>query len=227
MTTRFKLAAATLAAALVLGACDNATKPTAVAGSGGSSDDTQCVGTLTGAHDNVVVPPEAVCFLINATVRGNVKALRGSQLFAFNNTVRGNVEGDKADAVQWNGGSVGGTIHIVGFPEADPFFVQAISNATILPGGNIQVEKLSVGGIQLLNNNLQKGNIKVEDNNLQFPMLIIGNTVAENIQVFKNRGPGVKQVTGNTAGESIQCKENDPVFIGGPNVAPKKEGLCF
>jgi hypothetical protein len=226
MSNRFQLAA--LAAALVLGACDDAKLPVALEeGSAGSGNDTECTGALTGTFDNVVVPPEAVCILSNSTVTGSVKALGGSRLTAFNNVVRGNVLGDKADAIQWTGGTVGGNIHIIGFPQADPTFIQAISDATLLPGGNIKVEKLSVGGIRILNNNLQKGSILVDDNNLGFPMLITGNRVVENLQVVKNRGPGFKQVTGNIVGENLQCFENDLPFVGGPNTAKQAQGQCF
>jgi hypothetical protein len=85
------------------------TAPPAVA------DDSRCVGALTGPHDNVVVPPGALCYLNNAQVKGNVKALENSRLVGGNlgpNTVQGSVYGDKAEIVQFNRSTVRGNIEI-------------------------------------------------------------------------------------------------------------------
>jgi hypothetical protein len=202
------------------------------------ADDTQCVGFLTGVHDNVVVPPGATCFLNNATVNGNVKALQDSRLFMTGDTVFGNVEGDKAENVSVRNSVVRQNILIKEGETPGPGFNDAIVCATTVQEGNIQVEKMAgeivIGAFQAFcqPNIVEKGTIKVEDNLVVggafFGLQIRQNQVAQNLQVFKNKGPGApKVVQGNTVGQDLQCFENDQPFIGGPNAAQKAEGQCF
>jgi len=234
----------TLAAALVFSACSqDATAPAAVAGSGGSGNDTQCTGFLPpGTYDNIVVPPGAFCLLENSTVNGSVKALENSTLSIFGRvTVHGNVDGDKADIVDMLG--IGGRNLVLGSIQikeggSTGGFSYARVCGTDLPNGNIQIEKMKnyvlVGGPRFCNtgNTLAKGNIKVEENSIGFPvpfgeMEVSRNTVGGNVQVFKNVGPGLKFVQGNTVREDLQCFENTLPFVGGPNTAGKAEGQCF
>jgi hypothetical protein len=74
-----------------------------------------------------------------------------------------------------------------------------------------------------------RGNVKVEDNFIspaeEF-IFVARNEVEQNLQVFKNTGPGRKRVSENVVRQSLQCWENDPVFIGTPNVARDAEGQC-
>ena len=203
--------------------------------------DTQCVGLLTGAHDNVVVPEGAFCTLQGAVVRGNVKVLRDARLQANASTIGGNVEGDNARGVLLQfSSSVGGNFQVKG---GAPFNVSGfdinvrvggdakveenrgttfIDAATV--GGNIEVIK-STGFIEVEFNTVG-GNIKVEDNS-PTGMTVLGNRVEGNMQIFKNRGAFVKQVVFNRIEQDLQCFENDPPFLGGPNVANKAEGQCF
>ena len=205
--------------------------------------DTPCAGALPpGIYDNIIVPPGASCTLSASVVLGNVKALENSQLVIISSNVRGNVEGDKADLVQVNFSLVrenilikeGGPAPIV--PPGGFFCPPAFSSCealvfhTIVEEGNVQIEKM-VGTVWVGDNSIQKGNIKIEENFIPLDeILVIGaNKIAQNLQVFKNTVPGGKFVdtSPNTAGESIQCFENSPPFLGGPNIAPKKEGQCF
>jgi hypothetical protein len=214
------------------------------------ADDTLCVGTLPpGTYDNVVAPEGTSCNLTDSIVRGNVTALEGSTLVVFrdevggtvkvlegatvvmsDNEVRGNVVGDKADAVQVTRGTVGGNIHIVGANVPGPLGpVGALVNGTLLPEGNIQIEKNTTLGVLIFNATLTKGNVKVEKNVVNSPsfgLQIQGNQVGGNMQVFKNSGPAEKRVQGNIIRENLQCFKNTPPFIGSPNVAQKAEGQC-
>lgn len=69
----------TVATTLLVAACQDAmqpvpgTKPEFVAG----GSDYECAGSATGTFDNIVVPPGEDCGLFNATVQGNVTALKG------------------------------------------------------------------------------------------------------------------------------------------------------
>jgi hypothetical protein len=251
-----------LAAALVFIACQDATEPAAIAGSGGSGSDTECRNVvLTGTLDNVVVPPGAFCFLENSTVlgnvdalanselrirsttvRGNVKAHENSFLTIRSTTVRGNVDSDKANSVSFlsfaltgdQRNLVLGNIHLKEHGEVEGAVELC---GTHLPEGNIEIQKMRrfviVGSFACLSagggNTLLKGTIKVEDNEIiEFTSLLIGdNSVGGNLQVFKNRGLGLKFVENKTVHGNLQCFENDPPFVGGPNVAGKAEGQCF
>ena len=175
--------------AVVLTACqdgslDVASSPVAVAGSAlaVAGDDTECTTTLVGGtYDNVVVPDGEVCFLIDATVDGNVDALKGSIFLMLRGTVDGNISGSEADGV----------------------FV----NQVTLPNGNVQIVKSADFSVVQLSI-LEKGNIKVEENNADGRgTRVRGNDVAQNIQVYKNAGLAVR-VFDNDAGESIQCFDN-------------------
>jgi hypothetical protein len=234
MKDRFSLAARALAAALVVGACENATEPAAVAGSAGSSDDTQCVGALPpGVYDNVVVPPNAICTITNSTIRGNVKALERSRLVMTNDQVGGSIEGDKANVVTVISSTIQGNVIIkegipgLGVPGLD-FFGSADVIRSNLPNGSIQIEKNRVD-VVIQDNILTKGNLKLEDNFSPpaFFFFVDRNQVAQNLQAFKNRGPALKRVQLNVVGQTLQCFENDPPFVGGPNTAEQAQGQCF
>jgi hypothetical protein len=227
-----------------------------------AADDTICSPSLPpGTYDNVVVPAGAGCGLFSSTVLGNIKLLPGASFFGDSNTVHGNIEGDKAvsvDIVDFSftpaASVVHGSIQVKegNVPTGPPptgtaAFVRVCG--TLLPGGNIQVEKFGPSGVVFVGgatfcpallgggNTLPKGSIKVEENGITvisfgspffgLGLEIGGNVVGQNLQVFKNTGPGTKVVAGNTVGESIQCKENSPPFVGGPNTAPKIEDQCF
>jgi hypothetical protein len=217
------------------------TVPSAAAG------DTQCIGTLTGTFDNVVVPAGAQCRLVNSTVHGNVLALPDSHIAISNSRIAGNVQGDKADLVQVvNGSNVGGSVWA---KEGGPapvstvtFFIcsgggpftpceVAILGSTI--GGNVQVEKMTgdvaIGDAVFLGLMVNTGNIKAEENLIPAGSLfqIRNNRVAGNLQVFKNTGGGTKSVQANVVAEDLQCFENTAPFVGGPNTAQQSQGQCF
>jgi hypothetical protein len=93
------------------------------------ASDTVCVGLATGPHDNIVVPEGAVCRVIAATVRGNIKVLRGGALHIDGATsVQGNVQA--TDQPLWisipSGNTFHGDIQVTGVtagpPEGAPFF---------------------------------------------------------------------------------------------------------
>jgi hypothetical protein len=212
---------------------------------GATADDSLCMATLTGAHDNVVVPPGATCLLTGATVRGNVIALADSKLAVELSTVQGNVEGRRADSVVVTNSTVRENVNIFeGGPAALPVIGSfactvltnvceaAVFGSTVT--GNVHIEKVTgsirVGSILIptLGAPFPNGNVQVYDNIVPAgdDLVVANNSVAQNIQVYKNRGAGNKTVTANNADE-IQCFENMAPFVGGPNGTGKKEGQCF
>lgn len=217
-----------------------------VAAPGAAAGDTQCTATLTGTHDNVVVPPGQTCVLNGATVLGNVKALQDSRLAISGSNVRGNVAGDKADIVQVNFSTVredisikeGGPASAVALPGAFFFCFGAgtpcealVFNSTI-EEGNIQIEKMEGDSVVqdsgLLSLSPIRGNILAYENFVPADSFfdVSRTSVTQNIQVYKNRGPGPKFVTGNLVGENLQCFENEPPFFTFGNVARQVQGQC-
>jgi hypothetical protein len=65
---------------------------TLVAAPVASADDTQCVGTISGPHDNVVVPAGATCTLDGAMVKGNVTCDGCASVSSFDSTIGGNFQ---------------------------------------------------------------------------------------------------------------------------------------
>jgi hypothetical protein len=223
-----RLTLATVAASLVM----LVVPPSAMA------DDTRCVGPLTGVHDNVVVPEGSVCLLTGAVVRGNIKVLQDASLSSFNNEVGGNIEGDKAANVGIFGNRVGGNIDLVEVrgpgQVIQNFNVKIFICASTLSDGDVKITK-GVGTVAVgaplagcPGNVIEKGSIQVEDTFVPpgEALAIQANEVAEDLQVFKNTGAGLKLVQFNTVGENLQCFENDPPFLGQPNVAEQAQGQC-
>lgn len=218
---------------------------TLVAVQGAGAAETTCTGTLTGAHDNVLVPPNTFCTINNATIKGNVKALVDSHIRINNSMVGGDVDGDRAEEVRLINTTVGGSIQAKEgeTPNAQGSMSDvAICNTTVTTG-NIHVEKMA-GSIVIgrtrapggcLPNRLHVGNLQVFENlivqnalnntglDLQGNMVgstdTAGNRRGGDLQVYKNKGTGVKFVQGNNVVNGvIQCYENDPPFTGGPNI---------
>lgn len=57
-----------------------------------TAEETQCTGAMTGEHQNVTVPEDAMCDMEGATVSGNVTVEDGAMLDVRNSTIAGNVD---------------------------------------------------------------------------------------------------------------------------------------
>jgi hypothetical protein len=193
---------------------------------GAVAGDTRCTGTITGTHDNVVVPPGAGCAINDADVKGNVKALENSRLFADGTTFGGNVVGDKAELVHLNNSTIRGNLEVKEGETDDPGFDVFVTTNTFT-GGNLKIEKMT--GVIVVTRNTGVGNMQVVENSLGFfdSLIVEENEVAGDLQVlFKNSG-GFKEVIFNTVGGNLQCSDNDPLFVGQPNtVTGNAEGQC-
>ena len=202
-----------------------------------SAGDTECVGALTGTHDNVIVPPGETCTLAGATVAGTVKAQEDAQLFASDNVVDGNIIGDKAEVMDLRRNTVGGSIDVKEGETDDAVDdVQIFGNE--LPGnGDIKVEKMA-GEIEVgvtrdpsLGNFVAAGNIFLQENTPVpqegfFGLEVSSNVVGGNLQVFKTMGSAPKAVQNNHVAENLQCKENDELFVSAGNTAGQFEDQC-
>lgn len=191
--------------------------------SGGS---TECVGTLTGIFERIVVPPGGICVLSNAVVEKDVDVLQDAVLATFNTQVGHNVRGHDAAAIQLNTNTqVNGNVeHLDG---GHPFFVVYLQiNARV--DGQVRVIRNFPGSIQIFGSTVGK-NLDVRENGGTFFGQRVTNTQVGGIFDFwDNAAPGTRRVQFNTVDKKLRCFNNDPPMFGGPNTAAGgSEGQCF
>jgi len=199
---------------------------------------------VTGPHDNIVVPPDAVCVLEAAIVAHDVTAFAGSRLFIYSSSIGGNVTGLSARVVQLaTETTVGGNVDVRNAGDVVyPFASCAVQDTEVQ--GDVSCTKNNPGspiirGVAAGTPPADEpppaqpvtihGNVTLEGNFILpgHVMLLELTTIGKNADVNKNTGGGHKSVQGNTVGNKLDCKKNDPPFIGGPNVAGKAKGQCF
>jgi hypothetical protein len=152
--------------------------------------DTVCVGLLTGARDNVVVPAGATCSIVSATVKGNVKVYGFLDVFAPT-TIRGNIEGEPGHGfVRLHGGA-------------------------IVVRGNVKVKDSPSGlAAGYLAGTSIRGNFEYEGNT--GALFATGGTITGNVKVDKNTGGG--SISDNFITGNLECKDNGPQIGGSGNV---------
>lgn len=243
---RVAKALAGLVVVVLVTACEDVTRPPTVDRSrdaqGGSmppdldvstanGGHTECNGTLSGAFQNVVVPPGGFCFLVNATVEANVTALEGSVLAVFDTQIGGNIFGRGADVVNTGRITVGENIRIRGGGPHPVFTEVAICGADVT--GNVTVDAMT-GDVRIDpefcgSPNTVDGNVTIRKNVIPAGnvLSISRNIIGGETHVNGNVGPGSKLVQGNTIVGTLTCDGNESPFVGGPNVAARARGQCF
>ena len=161
------------------------------------ADDTICRGTVTGNHENVIVPDGATCTISNARIDGNVEVKTGAALTVNGPTyIGGNVQSEGSRFVRLSGSGV--TV------PGDVQIKKAYEASGIQPGTNIY------------------GNFQYEENT-GF-LFVSGSFVRGDFQFFKNSGGA--SIVNNTIRQNMQCKENSPAPSGSGNSAGDKEDQC-
>jgi hypothetical protein len=116
--------------------------------------DLTCNGVFKGkTYDDVTVPRGAACTLIDSTVRGNVRALKGAYFQSTGSTVRGDVEGKQVQTLFVDTGS-----KVSGSVEADRAVQFFVYNSTVME--DIEPERTRET-VQICGNNVRRGNIEV------------------------------------------------------------------
>ena len=131
-----------------------ATALMAMASPAAARPDFRCNGVFKGkTYDEVIVPRNAACTLIDATVTGNVRALRNSYFQTVGTAIGGDVEGSASQTIFIDAGSkVSGSVESVGARE---FFV---FNSTVME--DIEPERTKEV-VQICGNTVRRGNIEV------------------------------------------------------------------
>jgi hypothetical protein len=235
--------------------CERNEEPFTAAGNTGWRDkDGQCEeiltceATVTGVTvDEVVVPENAACTLIDVTVAGDVKVASNAFLEARNTTIGGNVRGNQALTVFLDTGTtvgrsvkadrttqvfifnvaVGGEVDIEGTTE-----VAQVCGTTV-QRGDLEIERsgtdLLVGDPQAKScaGNTVGGDLEIERNFTDVEFVVRGNTVGGDLEVERNAGPVEKFVQDNVGGDELECERNETPFTASGNVGFRRvEGQC-
>jgi len=195
-----------------------------------SADDTICVGSISGTHDNVVVPSGSVCTFSSTTINGDLKVESAASLFASSSTINGNIEADGANFILLVSVTVGGDVQI---EKSSGGFVN-INDLSVggSVGGDLKITEKSSGSFVQVAGSSIGGDLEMEENSGSF-VRAFGNTVDGDLEFNKNTttdtfAPMV--VATNTVTGDLKCKDNSPApnrsGLGANIVTGDKEGQC-
>ena len=208
----------------------------------------ECNETVTGGtYDNVTVPRDGSCTLIDSTVAGDVTVKRNAYFQATNTDIAGKVRADDSLALFIDSEStVGRYVSADDTPEVYIFNAQIargieVDDATavvqicgnLVSNGDIRVTDsgtdILVGDpvADCAGNTLTNGDIELERNFTDIEFVVRGNTVGDDLEVFKNKGPVEKTIEDNTGGDDLECYGNEePVSATGNTGWNEKKGQC-
>jgi len=149
----------------------------------------ECVGALTGTHDNVVVPSGAHCEMSAAMVNGNVLVRAGASLRASASQISGNVIGqDSAFVCLQFGSQLGGNFDVRG----GALHTTSGFDINVMVAGNARVTQNA--GLTFIDAAHVGGNVDVSSNT------------------------GTLEIEFNTIGGNVKIADNvvPPVYTGGP-----------
>ena len=200
----------------------------------------KCNGTFTNKtiRDDIVVPRNGVCTLIDSSVKGDVEVREGAYFQATDTTIYDDVEASEAQTVFIDGGS-----KVAGNVEANETVQVFVFDSTI--GGSIGVyrteEVVNVCGTTVngagigiarsgqdilvgdplaagcAGNKVTRGSVLLYKNSTDVEFVVRGNSIRGYLYVIDNKGPAGKFVQSNTGGRTIRCTGNSSPFVGSPN----------
>ena len=199
--------------------------------------------------DEVVVPANAVCALIDSTVADHVTVGEGAYFQATGSDIGGNVRANGAGTLFVdNESTVGGYVKSLG--SAQVFIFNAtIGRGALIAGstevvqicgttftrGDVKVvdsgQDILVGSsnpvVDCAGNTLSDGDLELRHNTTDVEFVASGNTISDDLEVFGNKGPVEKTITDNTGGDELECYGNDdPVVATGNTGWNEREGQC-
>ena len=225
MTKLFVLAGAVLAVFLV-------------SASPAAAQTFNCNGVFTSQTlDDVVVPRDGACTLINSTVAGRVDVFTGAYFEANNTDIGEDVEANNSQTIYIHDGSTVGdsirsfnTAQAFVFDRTVPGKIQVIKSqqtnvcGNTVVNGDIKVDRskrdILVGdplAEGCAGNTVQRGDIKVTDNDVDNELVVRGNTIADDLEVIGNSGDAAKFVENNAGGDELKCFRNSQPFTASGN----------
>ena len=201
-----------------------------------------------GTFDNVVVPRDGSCTLIDSTVTGDVRVKRNAFFQATNTDIAGKVSADDAitlfiDTDTTVGRSVRAddTAQVFifnatvgrGIDVDDAAEVVQICGTTVTKG-DVEVRDSGIDillgdpqAVDCAGNTVSDGDLEVRRNRAEVEFVVRGNTVADDLEVKGNRGPVEKFVEDNTGGDELECWGNEEPFTASGNTGwDEVEGQC-
>jgi hypothetical protein len=207
--------------------------------------------TLTGQTipDDLVVPDNAACTIINSTVGDDVKVGENSFFQSTGSTINGHVSGNRSQTIFIDTGSTvgdgvesGRTAQLFVFGSTVTGDVEASKNTDKVQicgntiNGDVNVHR---SGRDILvgdpvaacgGNTIQGGHeVDIRDNDTDVELVVSGNTLqGGDLEVNNNDGTSDKFVQNNTGnGGTLECNGNDNPFTGTPNSGfASTEGQC-
>ncbi len=176
------------------------------------ADDTICANmSISGTHDNVIVPAGTFCTPGAAgatTITGSVKVY-GRYNARAGTTIHGNIDGEPGHV--W--------VRLFGLG--------------VVVHGNVQIKQgvntRNAGSAGYLTGTRIDGDFQWEENSMR--LLASGGIIGGDLKMEKSdsssRNLPIGRIFGNTIGGNLQCKENTPPPVGGGNsVTGNMEDQC-
>ena len=200
-----------------------------------------------GTYDNVTVPRDGACTLIDSTVAGNVEVKTNAYFEAGNTDIAGKVRANRALTLFLDSGSTVGRdvkaddtaqVYIFNSQVARGIGVEDTTEVAQICGnevadGDIHVDNTAsdilVGDpvADCPGNTLLNGDIELHRNFTEVEFVVRGNTVSDDLEVIRNRGPVEKVVEDNEGGDELECYGNEePVTVSGNIGWDERKGQC-
>jgi hypothetical protein len=222
----------------------------AVSSTAAARDSFICNGVFRNAvYGDVVVPRDGACTLVNASVSGNVVALKNAFFQATGTRIAGSVFGKEAQTIFNDTGSkVSGSIRTNQTKQVFVFNSRVVRGidverataavqicGTTVSKGNISVERsggdILIGdplAVGCRGNSVRRGSIEIKSNLPDIEFVIRGNRISRgNLEVIRNTGPIPKIVAGNIGGDRLKCTGNGaPVLASANRNWDRSHGQC-
>ncbi len=218
-----------------------------------AASSTTCNSTLTGVTipDDLVVPEDASCTIVDSTVVDDVRVGRNAFFTATNSDIGDDVEAKNAQGILLELGSTVGddirtsrTVQVFLFDSSAGGDIEVRKSASQEQPAQVNICGMTVGDDILVKDsandilvgdplavgcagNTVGGDIEVERNFVDVELIVRGNTVADDLEVNHNRGPAEKNVENNTGGDELECWGNEEPFNASGNTGwNETEGQC-
>ena len=209
-----------------------------------------CTAEATGVTvDEVIVPADGSCTLIDSIVNGNVSVGQNAYFQATRTSIVGKVRANAALTVFIDtGSSVGRSLETNGTAQVFVFDakvngdieVERTSEVVQICGATVTSGDLEVtrSGTDLLigdpqaegcaGNTVSRGDIEIERNVAEVEFVVTSNAVTlGDLEVKNNSGSVEKFVQDNTGGDELECFGNSPTFTASGNTGfAKATGQC-
>jgi hypothetical protein len=198
--------------------------------------------------DEVIVPANAVCFMLRSTVKENVTVQEGAYFQALATDIGGKVRANDAltlfiDLESTVGGDVKAhntaQVFVFGATIGKGLEVHKTTEVVNICGatftrGDVEITE---SGLDILvgssdssagcgGNTVANGDLELERNLTDVEFVVSGNTISDDLEVFQNTGPVEKTITDNAGGDRLECSGNEEPVVATGNTFASERGQC-